>query len=639
MRRRTALLAATSVLLGLAAVAAPPAAAGSDTVVTLPMTSFRDIVVDEAHGYVFVSGGGSTGVVVRTLSGAAVTTIADQPGASGMALSPDGTRLYVALAQGDAVSAIDTTTLAQVARYETGAETCPGSVATYGDLVWFGYGCGTWDGNIGVVDLSGETPAVTLGRVPDSTLYLTYAAPLIEVTPDGTRMLAAARGLSPSYLYTMNVSGTTITANASRDVGGNLGDLAVSDDGLRVVTASGSPYHHPRFRTSDLAGDGVFGDAMPYPNAVDLSGSYVAAGTNGIYDPDVRVYRDTGQLLRTFDLGRNLMSHGLALTASGTVYAVVGTYEGEFFLHVLRDTTKLAASVVVSQPAPGAKIDTAFTVSGHLSPGPAGTVLRVKRASKHGTVALADVTTTDDGTFSFTDTVAKRGTYTYTVTFDGDDTYAAASGSASVVVTGLVPSLTITTNAASYGFRATAVVTARLGGTANSRALRLTAQAYGYPTATIKTGDVDSGGYLKVGYTITRRTTFGAHFAGDDVYEPRTVGITRGALAGLSSSLAGWYATSGSYRLYRRTANPVINVYVQPNRAGTCTSYIAQQYVSGAWRTIATNPCLRLDGSSRMAAVLTGTHPVSVPHRVRATFNGDASNLKTTGGWLYLRFT
>ena len=50
------------------------------------------------------------------LDGQLVGTIANQQGATGVALSADGTIVYAALGDGDAVSAIDTATLTERAR-------------------------------------------------------------------------------------------------------------------------------------------------------------------------------------------------------------------------------------------------------------------------------------------------------------------------------------------------------------------------------------------------------------------------------------------------------------------------------------------------------------------------------------------
>src|SRR5215472_10463510 len=115
-------LRALSLIVGLGAACAllaPTGIARADSVTSLPITSFYQIVADTAHGHLFISPGSSSEnhILVTNLSGQQVTTITGQDGVMGMALSPDGKTLYAALASSHAVTAIDTTTLKQTATY------------------------------------------------------------------------------------------------------------------------------------------------------------------------------------------------------------------------------------------------------------------------------------------------------------------------------------------------------------------------------------------------------------------------------------------------------------------------------------------------------------------------------------------
>ena len=101
MIRRTILAA----VLAVPAVFAPSAHATGNT---LPLTDFGDLVVDQTHKRVFVTGGASNNsVVVTDLSGRVQKVLSDQYGATGLALSADNNTLYVGLASGDAVALID----------------------------------------------------------------------------------------------------------------------------------------------------------------------------------------------------------------------------------------------------------------------------------------------------------------------------------------------------------------------------------------------------------------------------------------------------------------------------------------------------------------------------------------------------
>jgi hypothetical protein len=639
--RRTARSAVLAVALGGLTVVTAPAASAADASVAVPMTSFRDVLVDSAHSHVFLTGGGSTGLVVRDLAGGAVTVVSNQPGASGLALSADGTRLYVGLDQGDAISAIDTTTLTEAARYPTGTSTCPSSIAVSGTSVWFGYGCpsGGSSAGIGVLDLSGETPAVTLAKATGFS-----GRPTVVMA--GTHLVAGESGISSWDLRSYPADGTTLGTAVTRRIDGFLNDLAATPDGADVVVACGSPYYHPRYRVSDLAADGVYGTNNPYPNAAATTAGFVAAGLQASYDSDVNIYTDGGTLFRSYDFGSYtlLQAGGLAFGADGTVYAVTGNYyESTLRLRVLREATKYATSMTLTKPAT-AKINTAFSLTGSLTAAgggaiPAGAVVHVSRSSTYGTATRPNVTTDANGGFAITDTVAKRGTYTYTVTYDGDATHTSAQRSLAFAVTGLIPTLTISTNSSWYRYRQTATVTAHLGGTHTNRTLQLKVTPYGAAPVGLKTGVVDGNGYLSASYAVTRRTTFSAVFGGDDIWEPRTVTRTVTAYAYVGSSLGGYYTTSGAYRVYHTSADPVVYASVAPSHAGQCMSFLLQQYYSSAWHNVLSNSCIALDSSSRTAAVITGSPGAGTIGRVRATFPGDAYNLRTDGAWLYLKFT
>ncbi len=639
--RRTAFFAMLAAVLGGAVVTAP-AASAADPVIALPMTTFADIAVDSAHGHVFLTGGGSAGLVVRDLNGGAVTVVGDQPGASGLALSADGSVLYVALGQGDAISAIDTTTLAETARYATGTSTCPTSLAATGTAVWFGYGCpspASGGIGVGVLDLSGETPAVTLAKATGFSSYPSVALA-------GTHLLAGETGVSQWELRSYPVDGATLGTVVTRRLDGYLDDLAATPDGADVVVASGFPYYHPRYRVADLADDGTYGTNNPYPIAAATTAGFVAAGLQASYDPDVNIYTDGGTLFRSYDFGSYelLQAGGLAFGADGTVYAVsTNYYDTAVHLRVLHDATKYATSMTLTKPAT-AKINTAFSLTGSLTASngsaiPAGGVVHVSRSSTYGTATRPDVTTNASGGFTITDTVAKRGTYTYTVTYAGDATHASAAKTIAVYATGLVPSLTIATNAASYHYRQTATVTAHLGGTHTNRTVQLKVTPYGAAITGLKTGTVNSSGYLTASYAVTRRTTFSAVFAGDDIWEPRTVTRTVTAYASLAEQMRGYYTTSGAYRVYHTSADPLIGVTVAPNHGGQCLAFLVQQYYSSAWHNALSNSCIPLNSSSFTAAQISGTHSAGVIARVRATLPGDAYNLRTDGAWLYFRFT
>src|SRR5271169_2676021 len=142
MRFRASLLAAFVVMVGIVTWAGIPApAAKADvTTVTLPITNYWQMLVDPIHQHLFISSGSSSSTILVTdYSGQTVATIPNEPGAYGLALSSDGSTVYAARPNSDAISAISTSTLAETARYFTGTNTGPTYVAYTSGKVWFGY--------------------------------------------------------------------------------------------------------------------------------------------------------------------------------------------------------------------------------------------------------------------------------------------------------------------------------------------------------------------------------------------------------------------------------------------------------------------------------------------------------------------
>src|SRR5690242_4837907 len=98
------LTAATSAaLLTAGLLVSSGGAAVADSSHTLGLASdYADMVVDQAHGRVFVSGGS---VVTANLSGVVTGTVAGISSARQMALTADGSQLVVA--NGDGLTVVD----------------------------------------------------------------------------------------------------------------------------------------------------------------------------------------------------------------------------------------------------------------------------------------------------------------------------------------------------------------------------------------------------------------------------------------------------------------------------------------------------------------------------------------------------
>lgn len=409
--------------------------AAADTSVSLGLDRYHDMVVDDTRGHLFVSQGpGRDGVLVTSLEGVRVAMITGQPGASGLALSEDGQRLFVALANGDAVSVIDTSSLTEVARHPTGAGTCPTDLAATSTHVWYGYGCssGATNRGVGSLDLRTSPPTNRAYRI----LFASW--PLVSVA--GDRMALGARRQSPAEVYTYDISsGEPVQLARSAGLGSDLQDLQVTPDGAQVITGFGSDDYHSVWKTQDLSADGVYpSGARPRAGSISPDNSLVAVGSYAPFGenaPDVRVFRrEDSRLIRWWDFGTGygmkLAERGLAFSSDGSrLYAVTtdSTITSETAedpqLHVLENPGVFRTDLTVEAPATAENGDV-ITLSGRLSfVGDESTAglqsLAVRRKDKDGERDLSGVLTDANGAYSLTDKV-QYGLTRYTVTYPGD---------------------------------------------------------------------------------------------------------------------------------------------------------------------------------------------------------------------------
>jgi DNA-binding beta-propeller fold protein YncE len=309
-------------MLGLAPTAAQ--AAVTETTVELPFTSVSDVVASSSK--VFLSGGRtSSTIVVTSPSGANQRFIDNLPGPTDLELSPDGGVLYVALPNANEIAAINTATLQETARFETGLGECPSSLTVTAQTLWFGYGCDQWGGNIGRIDLGAEPPAVATGL---SSVDF-YAYPLLSSgRDDSTRLFAAQPSLSPSSVTVFGIAaGGTLERVGQTEhtaVGSNLRDIATAPDADTFYTASGAPYEIVQFESDQLSVARRRFVTGPYPNAVEVSrdGTQVAAAAdgNGLY-----VFRPTSAQPTKLPLtgSQSVIDRGIAWAPSGArLYAV-----------------------------------------------------------------------------------------------------------------------------------------------------------------------------------------------------------------------------------------------------------------------------------------------------------------------------
>ena len=336
MRVRKSLAIAVAATAGVAVSVGVSASAAqaATTVVTLPITHYSHMLVDAAHQHLFITSGyGSDSILVTDYSGQTVATIPNEPGATGLALSSDGSSVYAALANGDAISAISTSTLSETARYATGTGTEPTYVAYSSGRIWFGYGEAT-QGGIGSIDPSTSPATVTLNAAPGSWYY----APLVTAAAGG-ELVAGEPSSSPVQLASYDVSSGTATVLAPERFfyeDANLMSMQITPDGTDVVLAGGGPNAQEVFRVSDLSAAGTYPTTW-LANSVSIAADgAVAAGTCCGYSADGAETNElfmfvagstTPENIITF--GDNwLADDGAALAPDGTELFAITTGDG-----------------------------------------------------------------------------------------------------------------------------------------------------------------------------------------------------------------------------------------------------------------------------------------------------------------------
>jgi hypothetical protein len=205
----------------------------------LPFGTFEDIVVDETHGHVFLSGGnGQAGVVVTDLDGRSVQTLPDLPDASGMLLSADGSTVYVALPDTQEISTVDTATLAVGRTFDTG-DACPRRMAESGEDVYFTATCAGPYSRLRRLDpATGDVATVTLaGQADQGFDYGSRGAPLVADAAHPGRLYAVDHAVGDYAVrgYDLDPTGLTATRVASHSMNSYVEDIDFSEDGRQLL--------------------------------------------------------------------------------------------------------------------------------------------------------------------------------------------------------------------------------------------------------------------------------------------------------------------------------------------------------------------------------------------------------------------
>jgi YVTN family beta-propeller protein len=417
-------VATAALAVGLAATPAQASAITTgETSTALPFANIAGMVVASSGGHIFVTGGLQTTYIdVLNLDGTADTTIAADD-ANGMALSADGSTLYVAVTKQDEVLAINTSTLSVTATYSTGSGSEPFGLALSGGELWLSLQSGS---GIDRIDPSSGTVTST------GVQSISYDAGL-KATATAPDVLVMASATSPQEVSVYNVASgepVYVTGSSSSFCGGDV-TLTATD----VVVSCGGTLTATAYNLTNFAVDATY--TVPLTEGIIINAEVtpsgqVALGAFNLTDNgSVSVYYfsgDSSSPVSNYGDWANDDSIGsMGWSADGSVsyYTVAG---GETYS---LETVRPLSTVNLDFPTAGVRDE---TLTGSVSSGSTasytGTVT-VTKTDFVGNVAVIPIAA--DGSFSFADDDVLLGNPTdYTVQYSGDDEHTAATATATV---------------------------------------------------------------------------------------------------------------------------------------------------------------------------------------------------------------
>lgn len=654
----------SSVLIGLTGLIAIPAlAAGTanaaPSTAVPKLTSLHEVIASSS--YVFYSEGidsynllnsplgNGDGLIVTDTAGHYVTTVDSGDGVEGIALSPDGTTLYAALAAKNAVAAIDIATIASATPtqvlYPLGSGVVPYGVVTQSGKVWVSYNGGS-DTEIGSIDPA-SAPATAFQPLAGSAVF--YSAPELSADPANKGIIVGAQqDISDAEGGIFNTSTMPATTVATGSIGGFsqcgfIGQIAVKAGGTAYVTCGAQVFStassNGTLNTKAESAYPVGGDIL----ATDAAGA-VATGNGST----VGVYLASGKQANKLSLVGQAVA-GLAFAPDGSsLYVVTLGSNSVFSLRVIYQPSLPQSALALNIPATS-PITQSVDISGKLAfPGgkvpPTGTTVTITRTGT--STATFTAKTTSKGTFAVADHSAGRvfGRYTYTASYAGTSAISPAIATRSLKIVKFSPRLSIKFSATTISYGQTVVVTAHLGKIHTNRTVLIYAQQAGHSKVLAGHGAVNAQGNFSVRYKPAHNTTFSVQFSGDAqvAAASRSHGVR--VRAGVWESLAGYHGKSGSYYLYTGSETMHDNITFAPAKPGACVSVEIDQYYGGAWQSIGNSNCFTIGGAGTKFQVrvrLSGlANSAGYDFRIRATLtlkSTDTTNLGNSSSWKYFR--
>jgi VCBS repeat-containing protein len=501
---------------------------------------------------------GQTVAVANLAAAPSPTSFTDVFDGGQMAVSSDGTRLYVALTDAKEIQVFSLPNLTPLATYSYSFD--PVNLAYGANDLLYVSSTDYWGD---IRQINALTGAV-LGQFQKTPTGYNpyYQEALLRTTPDGKHLYVTETGLmttgGPNYVYEYDISGTglpTLLAQIPYQQT-YVGDFAVDEGQQQIFTMNGGDYGVELsntatgdFYTWAFPPDPQSGSPDPYGRAVaELPGSGVVyAGSGGPYDATIARYLADGTFVGSYALqpntGYTLPNDSLKITPNGALMYVLSQFTGSqnnpylYRIGIIGSSTLNINENVVTDDLT-VVTPQSLTVSENSSG--SGNVLTGAVDSEGNTItAIAGTRATAHGSV----TIASSGAYTYTPTagYVGSDSFSftaqtvddTTSGTVSITVNAVddltvaSPSISVNENGSASGNVLTGAVDSE--GAAISAVTGTFATAHGSVTI------ASNGAYTytpNAGYIGSDSFTFTAQTADDS--SSGTVSITVNAVDDLT---------------------------------------------------------------------------------------------------------
>ncbi|GAA3710186.1 hypothetical protein GCM10022224_089620 [Nonomuraea antimicrobica] len=348
----------------------------------------------------------------------AITGLAD---ADGLAVTPDGTRLYAALRLSNEVAEIDTGSFSITRRFDLAAYPCPRRLAWSGGRLYVGYGCTSWSAGLLGLDTTAAQPE------PASIIPRLHSFPVPAAA--GSTLVVSADNETLVY----DTSGAEVTLRGKlgepSSVLSSQADITLTSDGSTALTLQGSSNTYTAWDTTSLTivrgyGTGGSGRAMAVsPDGTSVMGAQYFNGVSSVNVFDAA----TGENTFTY-ADSDVEVFAGALTSIGKVaFALVKDASDRVHLWRVPDvglpasTLTLTAPYTVDAVAP-LTLTGQLTLADGSAPGEQRVTVARRLESLDGNgprEPVAEVTTAADGTFTLTDALPTAGDFRYEAVWDG----------------------------------------------------------------------------------------------------------------------------------------------------------------------------------------------------------------------------